>query len=160
MNKRYSVVVVLKLLLIALALTGLFGCAPSTVQQGVRLDSLRVPDPELKTVNLEIKKSALKAAQSNLDGVARIRIVQIYYRNQEYGGFLPPEYRLFDILNGSVYQLLGLKDGDVLVAANGYIIQQPELFRTYARLLGTEPTADVQIRREGSPLLLKYSFVD
>lgn len=136
------------------------GCSIGAGREGTKLSSLRAADPALKTVDLPLSRAKYAEALKNLDAIARIRIIQIYHRNQEYGGYIPPEYRLFGIAPGSVYDQLGLKDGDILVSANGFVVAQPELFRSYVKLLGSESKAEIELRRGGEPFLHRYSFVD
>jgi type II secretory pathway component PulC len=69
-----------------------------------------------------------------------------------------PEYRLFGIKEGSVYSLLGLRNTDVLVAADGFIIRDPGVFPAFVELLGTQPTGSIEIMRHDEPILFEYTI--
>jgi type II secretory pathway component PulC len=76
------------------------------------------------------------------------------------GGGNLPEYRLFDIRSQSVYDLLGIQSADVLVAAHGFIVYDPNSFPTYAlSFISQVEKPSIEIKRAGVPMLLNYEFV-
>ncbi len=106
-----------------------------------------------------ISRKKLRESFQKPEALTRARIIQTASRSGELGSEFP-EYRLFSIIAGDPYALLGLKNGDVLIAANDYLLANPDVFRRYVALLGGEEQARVEVRRGGQPLVLQYSFVD
>ena len=47
----------------------------------------------------------------------------------------PPEYRVFEVKKGSVYDALGLQNADILVAADDYIIRSTIVFTEFVKLI-------------------------
>lgn len=120
---------------------------------------LRRPSPLIEAVNLTISKKTYDSALRGSGSLNKIRLIQIYTRGNETAGVIP-EYRMFDIQPGSVYSMLGLATGDVLVTANDYMVVNPSTFPTYVSLLRNEKSGQIEIRREGKPLLLRYTFIE
>lgn len=94
--------------------------------------------------------------QGTGDGVRLIPIL----KGQSYEVQSHPEYRLFGVKKGSVYELLGLQNADIVVSAQGFIIRDPRIFPEYVALLKNQPDAAIEIRREGRPLLLSVMIKD
>lgn len=140
-------------LLVAL-LCLIMGCGP---RSPARLDPQKPPRPGTPEQSITVSRSALQRSLSQRLYNDQLRIVQVYRRNEEFAN-IAPEYRLFQVHPQSAYALLGLQEADVLVAASGYIIQTPELFREYVRLLPQEQNAMIEVRRLADPLVLRYVF--
>ena len=146
-------------LALILLFSGLIGCSGSSISEGVKLSSIRTPDPNRKPIEMKISRAALRSAVADLGTLNRARLVEVFFREQEVGGS-PPEYRMFDIAPGSAYDILGLKNADVLVAADDYIVPSAPVFRTYVSLLPTQRDGSIEIRRMGQSMLFHYNFVD
>ena len=58
-----------------------------------------------------------------------------------------------------MYGLIGLENGDVIVAANRYLIKNPAQFPAFVQLLASQNEATIEIRRGGEARLHKYIFV-
>ena len=86
----------------------------------------------------------------------RLRLVPVFRRETAGGGI--PEYRLFDVGQDTPYGLLGLQTADVLVAANEYLIYDPDGFRKYIKLLGAESAVSLEVIRGGRSMLLRTTF--
>lgn len=71
-----------------------------------------------------------------------------------------PEYRLFGIEPHSAYWVLGLRNADILVGADDYVIYDSRAFPKFIELLSKQNEGTVEIRRDGKPLLFKYSITD
>lgn len=151
MSMRYATA-----LLTIAALLVLPGCA-SRQAQAPRLSEIRPPDPQRREVRVEVPRARLQQAARSGGGVESLRIVEVYRRNQEFMP-LPPEYRLFNIERGSIADLLGLKNADVVVAANDYVIPNPNTFRQYLLLLPAERDAQIEVRRGRESILFRYEF--
>lgn len=125
----------------------------------VKLSTVRPAPTDRATVNLEISRQTLKAATEQPGALRSMRVVQVFKGSDE-SGTTYPEYRIFNIAPGTAPQLLGFENGDVLVSASDYVVYNPDAFRRYLAALWNEPAAEIEIRREGKPVLLKYTFVN
>lgn len=154
-----------RLLYSALLIAVVSGCAilrggDSSPHGAVKLDSMRKgPPANLQTVPVTVRYDEFRKAESNPD-VNRMRVVRIVTSPSAAGAGdeLNPEYRLFDIQKGGVAQVLGLENADVLVAANGYVVYHPDQFMRYLAGLPVEGGTFIELRRNGKPMLLKYTF--
>ncbi len=140
------------------------GCAMLRSSSGpsgaVKIDSIRKgPPSNRQTVPVAVRFDEFRKAGSKPE-MNGIRFVQIAVSPNAVGaGEEPnPEYRLFDIQKGSVGDLLGLENADVLVAANGYIVFRPDQFMKYLAGLPFQEGTFIEIRRDGKPMLLQYEF--
>ena len=135
------------------------GCASKNVNRGAaNIDNVR-PKPEfIKTIEMQINRKEYSNRLIHAGNLNVARLVDIYSR-ETAGGYIS-EYRVFDIRKGSVLELLGLQNIDILVAANNYVVPNQEVFWQYLGLLQNERVASIEIRRNGQPLLFKYTFID
>lgn len=142
---------------IKLAVTGLIvflaGCA--IVNEAPEVSDKVAPHPGTKMLKMNVSRSAYQKALDT--GSNKIRLVEVFNRNA-YNGML--EHRFFDIVDNSVYHLLGIKNLDILARANGYAITDPARFWDYVLLLPDAEKAFIEIRRNGVPYLIEYKFVD
>jgi len=127
--------------------------------QDRRISSVRPTPANIEIQELQVKRADVQASLQRDDMVRRIILVEIF--NTAAAGVQNglPEYRLFDIYPGSIYALLGLRNADVLVSANDRLLVNSSVFIDYVRLLAKESEAQIEIRRVGKPILLKYRFV-
>lgn len=115
------------------------------------------PTPDhIKTINIEIPVDSYKDALKDQDLVRRVRLVPILQREGQKNSI--PEYRLFSITPDGPAGMVGLQNADILVAANDYVIYEPEKFKAYLNLLATEKDASIEIRREEQPVKLSIHF--
>lgn len=136
------------------------GCqSPAPVSEAGRAAVLRQHNPRARVVEIPVPKRDFVSAARNIEQIRRLRLVEV--TATEEGGRSPfPEYRLFNIAPQSAYALLGLTEGDVLVSANDYALNDPELFKQYVQVLHVESGETfIEIRRNGEPLILSYRFV-
>ena len=66
-------------------------------------------------------------------------------------------FRIVNIQSGSVYEDLGLKEGDVIKGVNGRSIRSPSQAMEAYRELRSSQRFEVQVVRDGSPVTLTYS---
>lgn len=112
-----------------------------------------------REVVIRIAREEYSAAVRNIDQLRRLRLVEVV-ASEEVGRSAFPEYRLFNVDPKSAYSLLGLTDGDILVSANDYVLNDPERFRQYVQVLHREPGETfVEIRRQGEEVVLRFSFI-
>ena len=131
------------------------GCASSRLggDEGVS-PVLRTTPPDIKRVQVKITREHLLTALDQDMLTDRLRVVPTYSR-EETG---TPLYRLFDVHPKSVYGVLGLKNADVLVAANERYLRNPFVFKQFVRLLRNESSARIEIVRGVEPVLFVYTF--
>lgn len=71
---------------------------------------------------------------------------------------LPSGYKLFQIVPGSIYDKLGLKNGDVIAGLDGQPINDPgKAFEMLSRLKET-PHLEIQVKRDGRPVTFAYDI--
>ncbi len=144
-----------KNIILILAVLLFTGCSAS--DGGAKLASLRPDNSGMKTFDSTISRKAYidRLSQPSLN---TIRLVEIFKGGSSKGS--PPEYRLFSIQPMGVYALLGIKNNDVLVAANEFVVRQPKQFLAFTELLQNEKSATIELRRQNNPILMRYTFVD
>lgn len=134
---------------------GLVGCAPQKPREPKYIDDIRPIPPAIKVSSFTIQRRDLQGAILRM-GDAPVRLVPVYQSVTSTESY---EYRLFDVAPDSVYELLGLENSDVIVAADRFLIKNQAQFPAFVRLLQNENEATIEIRRGGEARLLKYTFV-
>jgi hypothetical protein len=135
---------------------GLSGCSGNKAPGPIPISSVRPGAPNLKTVEFKIPRQEYNAALGRDDLNRRVRIVEVFQSGITASS--APEYRIFNIAPKSVYALLRLQAADVLVAAHGMVIKSPLAFERYVTVLLTEPASEIEVRRNGQAVLLKFQF--
>ncbi len=131
------------------------GCGPAAQKSPKFIDDVRPIPPALKVVAYTLQRNQLRQSLTKIHENP-IRLVPIF---QSVSSIESYEYRVFDIAADSVYGLLGLENGDVIVAANRYLIRNPAQFPAFIQLLANENEATIELRRGGEARLHKYTFV-
>ncbi|MCB0333503.1 MAG: serine protease [Bdellovibrionales bacterium] len=150
---RYLIVVVFALT----SCTSIFHRAPKE-KPGVRLSSVR-PEPEdMKVIPSLIQRDTFVQSLEEKNLLYRLRAVPVYQRGSTMEGAIP-EYRLFELAPESPYVLLGLKAGDILLAADDWVIYDPRRFIAYVELLANLNEGKIRIKRDGQEILLKYTLI-
>jgi type II secretory pathway component PulC len=104
-----------------------------------------------------VSKKKFLATLRQGEGANEVRLVSVFRRE----GQQLPQYRIFDVRAGSAYQLLGLEDGDIILAANDHIIYDPGGFRTFViDYMKEQSSATLTVSRGGVASLYRYSFVE
>ncbi len=70
----------------------------------------------------------------------------------------PAGYKLIQIVKGSVYEKLGLKDGDVLCGVNGESINDPARAFEMMNQLKTASQLELCVKRDGRTNTMSYNF--
>ncbi|RMD86505.1 MAG: hypothetical protein D6808_03175 [Candidatus Dadabacteria bacterium] len=121
-------------------------------------ESLKYPYPEegLPVKTYTISKKELRAKLDLSPAINRIRVIKLY------GGrdFSTPRYRLLDVKKESVYYFLGIRNRDILLSADGFIINSGYLFPRFVSLLPGERKAKIRIIRRGKEMVLRYNLVN
>jgi general secretion pathway protein C len=114
-------------------------------------------DVRAMVVPIGLERAEFKRALAQNGSLRGIRFVPILHGKDEPSpGY--PEYRVFGINPGSVYSKMGLENADILIAANGYVFDNPAKFPQYVSLLAEEQSGFVNIRRNGNSLQLSYTL--
>jgi len=100
-----------------------------------------------------LDRTQVEKALARADAPLRIRMVEVFS-----GTKLSRRYRVMGFDKTGIYPLLGLKVGDVILAADNFIIQDPALFPKFIGLLPNESAATIHVFRAGKELLLVYSI--
>lgn len=119
----------------------------------------REASPGAREQKLEIPRASYRTRLEQGGDVNKFRLIQVFTGSEE-ASTTQPQWRVFDVRRGSVCEMLGLKNADVILAANGRMFVDPEKFVAYLSLLAAEKTASIQLKREGQELLMNYVFLD
>lgn len=123
-----------------------------------KISEVRPTPTGLQRMNFTISRDRLTNALESSRGSGNLRVVPIVTSAAQAPA--TPEYRLFNIRQGSVGALLGLQNADVLIAANEYVVRDPRQFYGYLEALRTESSALIEVRRDNQPILMQYTFSD
>lgn len=145
------------LLILQLALSG---CSSifSVFGGGEEASRLKPPAKEAVVFESEITKRDLKRALTDELKTAQMRAVEVFQNSSSAQNY--PSFRLFDIQPGSVYDLLGLKNADIVVAINQRVVVNNGVIAQIVRLLPRENDVSFEVLREGKSTFLKIAFVD
>lgn len=122
----------------------------------VLIDSRRKTPVDRQTVVIHVRYDDIKKAQSNTE-LNKMRVIPIVLSVAQSNGSAAPEYRLFfDNKKGGLFNLLGLQNADVLIAANGYVVFNPNQFLRYLASLPFNDGTFIEIIRNEKSLLLQY----
>jgi general secretion pathway protein C len=100
-----------------------------------------------------VSQSELEKTLTNLNDVAmQARIVPNFEGGKANG------FKIFNIKSGSIYERIGLKNGDVIQKINGFEINSPDkAFEVYQKLKDAKAIS-VEINRNGSNMTLDYTI--
>lgn len=101
---------------------------------------------------ISLDRTKLKSMLSRADSADRIRLVELFS-----GSNVTPRYRVLNFEPNGAYSLLGLKIGDVILAADNFIIKDPALFPKFVGLMSEAPSSTIHILRGGKELILSYT---
>ncbi|MDZ4786461.1 MAG: hypothetical protein SGJ02_10335 [bacterium] len=111
----------------------------------------------VKTKHIKLNKVSLEKALGFANAATQIRLIELY------GSLAPtPRYRVMGFDKMGIYDLLTLQKGDVILAADNFIIKDPALFPTFVNLfpkiLPVQKEVSLQVLRGREELLLVYSM--
>lgn len=153
MNKNYIV-------LLAVVFSFLTSCSTKTVSnaRARKISEVRLIPPVIKDSATIVSMSAFLNAMNAKGEVNQVRMIEIFRRGQAKDA--PPEYRLLDVREKGVFHLLGLRERDVIVAADGFIVPNGQLFWEYVKLIEKTKKASIEIRRGSQALRLNINVID
>ena len=120
-----------------------------------RLSVLRPVPRDLKTVEIRLSRDKLNEALTEKVSLEALRIVEIF-SSVTPGGDPLPRYRIFGVMPGSVYRLMGLENADIIVGMNDRILANPAVFKAAVQYLPQEKQSELEIVRNSTPMLLRY----
>jgi|688.fasta_scaffold736240_2 type II secretory pathway component PulC len=124
-------------------------------QQPKRIEEIRPNPPIFKSYSLTIQRRDFKS-QLGRAGENTIRLVPVFQSAVNPESFV---HRVFDVRPKSIYTLMGIKNADILVAVDGYLVKKPEQFVSYVELLQNEDSSTIEILRGGESILLRYNLI-
>ena len=149
-------------LLGCILLVGLSSCAArknGSVDEAYDLaadSALRRPaNPGAKIVEIPVSRTDLNRRLALGSSINKARVVEVFSRDGRAG---LPEYRLFDVQKESALALLGLESADVLLSAEEIAFSSPDKFSGYVSLLPELKQGQIEIRRSGAPIILRYKL--
>ena len=124
--------------------------------RAVKITELRPANVNTTTVTVTL--SAKKYAQALAEGgnLNAARLVELYSRHKNLK--TPPEYRVFDVQKGGIYEMLRLKTADVIIAAGGYVIPNQAIFWQYLNMMKDLGSGSLEIVRSGRSFNIEYKF--
>ena len=125
---------------------------------GVLLEEVQGAPTDLRPIAIEVNRAAYKKAVAQPSSLQQIRIVRIYSHDPTIARTVPA-YRIFDIAPGGVYDQLGLRVGDTLLAVDGWVLFDADKFAAFASLLEYSNEASLEVRRGEEAVKLQISLL-
>jgi membrane-associated protease RseP (regulator of RpoE activity) len=132
----------------------IFQKTPSSSPNLVEVASYNQEVESAQVLSRTISRADLRKAISH---GKTARVVELLYGRDSSPGY--KQYRLFGVDKESPYALLGLENADIIVAANGYVLNSPDKLPKFIGLLPGEQTATLDVRRSGRAIRFSYTFV-
>jgi len=136
-------------LILVVALAGCSAKNRRLTDQQIASVTYSVDTSSIPKKEITIDRRAFKDIISRGPEVMNIRLVELFA-----GTDVPPRYRVMAYNKNGPYEYLGLQVGDVILAANNYIMRQSSLFPTYVQLLSDTETGSIHIVRQGREVIL------
>lgn len=137
----------------------LFSCSATkySTAKAKKISEVRLIPPVTKEISKNISYEKFVRVLNRDSDVNKARMVEIFRRGQSKDA--PPEYKLLDVDKRGVFYLLGLRNDDVIVAADGYVIPSGPIFWEYIKLMKKTKSASIEIRRAGKSILLNVDLI-
>lgn len=103
--------------------------------------------------DFSVEEEELSAALNNLPQLLSQARAVPYFRNGQSIGM-----RLFAIRSGSMYEKLGLKNGDIILAVNDNSLSDPAEALKLFEQLKNERSIGVKLERNSQPLSMQYTI--
>lgn len=149
-NNFMKYIYLISALFLCILISGCFSKAP----QPTLLSSVRPQPSNIITKTVIVSRPALEQALQK-EG-SSFRLIKVFRREAPTG---LPEYRVFGIQRSSSYELIGLQNADILIAANDYIIYNPQGFSDFMKFLAKNDGGQVEVLRGQQPILLDCKVV-
>ena len=133
------------------------GCH-STAVISPNVGMMKSPNPLATAVPVEVRREKLVERLRDGGALNSIRLVEVFKGAGNPNPY--PEYRMFDIQQGGVFDLLGIRNGDILVSAHGYSVPSVSKFVEYVNVLPGESSSQIEIIRQKRSLILSLAFTE
>ena len=127
--------------------------------RAVKLTEIRPANENASKIKIRISAKEYARALAEGGNKNTARLVEVY-NNSKYDPTTPPEYRVFDVQRGGVWDLLHLATADVIVAAGGYVIPNQQIFFQYLNLMKDLGGGSLQVIRSGRTFDITYVIQD
>lgn len=131
---------------------------PGNQKPAKKISDFRLIPPVITEIDNSVKYKDYIKAINEKGEINQVRMIEIFRRGQSKEA--PPEYRLLEVDNKGVFYLLGLRERDVIIAADEFIIPNAPIFWEYIKLLEKTRNAKIEINRDGKSLLINTEIVD
>lgn len=132
----------------------IFQNSPSSSPNLVKVASYNQEVESAPVLSKTVSRADLRKAISHGNSA---RVVELLYGRDSSPGY--KQYRLFGVDKNGPYALLGLENADIVVAANGYVLNSAEKLPKFIGLLPGEESATLDVRRSGKAIRFSYTFV-
>jgi len=126
--------------------------------QAVKMSDLRPANVNVTKVIIKVPKQKYNRALVEGGNLNSARLIEVFSSSQ--GNIMPPQYRVFDVQRGGIYELLHLRTADIIVAAGGYVIPDQSIFWQYLNMIGQLDGGSLEVIRAGRTFDLQYQFVE
>jgi hypothetical protein len=109
-------------------------------------------------IDLTVTKSDLSVALGDEHKTSKLRAVPVF-QNSATNSVQQSVFRLFEVEEGSVYDLLGLKEADILVSINERVVVAPHVLGQIVRLLPKENSIKLEVLRGGKSYLISTKLI-
>lgn len=133
------------------------GCTIPAADKAVKVSTIRKKPAFAQQVKKVLVRDEYQLLLAEGGETNKVRLVEVYSSDRAAGLI---KYRFFGVRTGGVFEYLGLKDADVLVSIEGYVVSNQALLWQYLNLLGRLPKGEIEIERNGVAMTLSYSFTD
>jgi general secretion pathway protein C len=108
---------------------------------------------QVAATQFSVNRSEIDKAMSDLNNILTQARAVPHFENGVASG-----YKLFQIVPGSIYQKLGLKDGDVICGFNGQSANDPAVAMAQLADIKNQSHLDLCVKRDGKQSTYGYDF--
>jgi general secretion pathway protein C len=112
-----------------------------------------MPSPPAGAGSMVVSRSEISAGLQDMGSMLRQAQVRPYFN-----AGIPDGFMVTNIQQGSVYQRMGIVDGDIIQGVNNRKIQTADDMMELYNLIKSGPGMALTVKRRGSPETLNYQF--
>ncbi|MGD0021082.1 MAG: type II secretion system protein N [Smithellaceae bacterium] len=121
--------------------------------EGALLSRLQTPPASIPSSGMVLSKGEVNEKLRDLKTIMTQAIVRPYFEDGVQEGFI-----VSDIKPNSLYQKLGLHNGDIIIDVNGKPVQTADDILQMVNIMQTGGSLDVSLKRNGEFETINYSF--
>ena len=130
----------------------LVGAARSPPQVGNRKRGGVGRDDAVGADRFLVARSEIENSLDNLtQTITQVRATPFLQNGKAIG------FRLFNVRKGSIFERMGIKNGDVVREVNGTVIDSPAAASGLLDVIRTAENLELRLLRQGKPLSLSYT---